>query len=107
MYDEIPLSCRACHEMNMVRMMALESRPYSNVMNLRGFECEKCGEWETVYIETAAISDLLSRIEKAKVGSTRYRTLMYKAITKLENLRARVRAEMLNGESKYHHQTPP
>lgn len=99
MFDELPLNCSHCNALQMVDILHLDTRPVSKTMTLRGYTCKTCGEWETVSVETAAMIDLLARIDKAKVGSTRYQMLMAKALEKQMNLVKKVKAESLYDQS--------
>lgn len=101
MYDLIPLKCRHCGKDAWVDLANLDKRPYSEIITLQGFECSSCGRWETVSLETAAINNLLVRISRSKVGSTKYQKMMFKAINKIENLLVKIEEEMRHGKSKH------
>lgn len=102
MYDQIPLKCHACGTETMVAMLNLEKRPYKKGMiTLLGFDCEQCGRWETVSLETAAINDLLIEIGKSTIGSPRFQWLMSKALRKREKLLVKIEEEKRHGKSKH------
>lgn len=91
MCEEIPMNCSMCGHDNMVAVGNLDKRPFDQVISLLGYECENCGGWETVSVETAVLKNLIQKIERMPVTHQKFPYMMGKAIRKVQNLMKKVR----------------
>lgn len=60
----VPWKCGSCSVINMIDLLALESKPVDKIVSARGFCCKKCGEWQAVSYTSTSLREAESKLAR-------------------------------------------